>query len=191
MNSKNQNAEIFFHLMKLIRALDEISPNRFLNKIVGAKTACEVHDTVLALQYAANSKELRDTGDKQVHILCEEIRRQAQRLNNFFVMKLFPSSLQQKQSWEHFVLQAVGGKYAFSADGSLEISLLDAELRKSALRVKRIWGPVSSYDGSTIDFEIKLDANQISNFKARLADSRLMQSAIIEVIQEWSGQDKG
>jgi hypothetical protein len=181
---KIQNVEVFSHLMQLVYALDDISPNRFLDMINDALTAGEVYDAVRGLGYAANSKELRDGADEEVHRLCEEIRLQARKLDDLFNITLSPNSPQQKQSWEHFVFRSVGGKYAFQADGSLEISLLHAELRDSKLGVRRTWGRSGSHDKSPIDFQIKLDANQVSDFKRKLAALRSIQAAILEVIKD-------
>ncbi|RFP23002.1 hypothetical protein D0T25_07655 [Duganella sp. BJB488] len=171
--------DTFSRLMALLTALHEISPNRFFNMLRDAANVDEFYNAALALGYAANSKELRDTYEEQVHSLSEDIRREVEELNSFFRIKLFPSSPSQKQSWENFVSRDLGGRYAFRDDGSLEISLLDAKLSDSVLHVKRVWSHVSSFGGSLTDFKIKLDANQVTELRTRLAEVRRIRSGAV------------
>lgn len=178
MNQPIQIAGTFSRLMELLTALHEISPNRFFGRLSQAGSVSEFYDGALELGYAANCKELRDTYEERVHSLCEEIRREIEKLNAFFRIKLFASSPSQMQSWEHRVSRDPGARFAFRSDGSLEVSLLDAELRESTLHVKRVWSHVGSFDGSWTDFNIKLDANQVTELRTRLAEVRRVRSTM-------------
>lgn len=179
MNSPIPITDTFSRLMELLTALHGISPNRFFSLLNQAGSVREFYDGALELAYAANSKELRDTYEEQVHSLAEDIRREVAMLNSFFRIKLFPSSPSQMQSWENFVSRDLGGRYAFRDDGSLEISLLDVELRDSVLHVKRVWSHVSSFGGSWTNFKIKLDANQVAELRTRLAEVRRVRSGAV------------
>ena len=161
---------VFQHL----EALHEISPNGFLFNFKRAKTISELFDLVLELGYAANSKELRDTGDEQVHTLLNDITRQLARLEELFIIKIFPSSCQQKHNWEKSALQKESGRFSFRDDGSLELSLIDSSLHDATLHVKRVWSHVSSFGGSWTDFKIKLDPTQLKEYRAKHAELRLI-----------------
>lgn len=177
MTTDNQIAETLSKIIALGRALDAIEPHRFMHMIMHADTAYALYGVLLEFNYAAQSKELRDTGDERVHALCNEIKRSMQKLDVYLRMTLVPSSPQQKQSWDHAVTTAPGGKYAFRDDGSLEISLLDSALRRGALRVKRIWSHVGDYDGAWTDFTIELHDNQINAFRTKYAAVVSLESA--------------
>jgi len=168
--------DTFSRLMGLLTALHEISPNRFFNMLKDAANVDEFYNAALALGYAANSKELRDTYEEQVHSLAEAIRREIATLDAFFRIKLLPRSPSQKQSWESSSSRDTSARYAFRSDGSLETSLLDAELRDSILHVKRVWSHVGNFDGSWTDFKIKLDADQVTELRTRLAEVRRIRS---------------
>ena len=165
-------AETLASLASLVQALDALEPSYFGRKLAQAGTARDYYDIVLELDYAANSKWLRDTGDERVHHILNDIGSVVDRIDGFFRIKLWPGSTAQNQSWTHAVLRAAGGKYAFRDDGSLEISLLDARLHGETLTVKRIWNHVCNYSGSLTEFEIRLDEQQIAEARARLASLR-------------------
>lgn len=156
-------SETLAGLLKLVQALHAIAPNRFYQKFQEANTAREMYAVALELGYAANCKELRDTGDQQVQSLCEEILLEVAKLDAAFRVKLSPHSPGQKLSWDNAVSKDPAAKYAFRHDGSLEISLLDADLAGSLLHVKRLWNHVCNFDGSWTNFMIKLEAEQVSD----------------------------
>ena len=164
--------------MRLLRQLQEVEPNRFFHKINEATTANEIFEAVLEFHYAANSKELRDTGDRQIHIMLDKISEQAEVLGAFFRIKLFPNSVGQKQSWKTTVSRDPSATYAFRDDDSLEIGLMESALHESTLHVERVWSHVSSFGGSRTNFKIKLDAIQAKEFKARSVEPGLVQRAI-------------
>lgn len=171
--------DTFSRLMALLTALHEISPNRFFNRLRQAASLDEFYGAALELGYAANSKELRDTYDEQVHSLSEDIRREVGKLDAVFRIKLLPGSPSQKQSWENSASRDPSARYAFRSDGSLEISLLDAELRDAILHVKRVWSHVGNFDGSWTNFKIKLDADQVAELRTRLAEVRRIRSGAV------------
>lgn len=165
-------------LMRLVDALHQVSPNRFHAMVKKARTSAEWYDAVLALRYAAGSKELRDTGDGRVHELCEDIRRRAADIDAVFQMKLFPGSPSQQRDWEHALALDDHATYAFRKDGSLEISLLDSDLQGAALHVRRVWNHVCNFTGSWTDFTIELDEAQVADWQARRARLQATQRAI-------------
>lgn len=165
-------AETLALLTSLVQALDAIEPSYFGQKLAQARTARGYYDVILELDYAANSKWLRDTGDERVHRILNDIGAVVDQIDAFFRIRLWPGSTAQNQSWTHAVSRAPGGKYAFRDDGSLEISLLDAGLHGETLSVKRIWNHVCNYSGSLTQFEIRLDAQQVAEVRARLASLR-------------------
>ena len=164
--------------MRLLRDLQEVEPNRFFHKINESTTANEIFEAVLEFHYAANSKELRDTGDRQIHIMLDKISERARELNAFFTMNLFPNSVSQKQSWKTTVSRDPSATYAFRDDDSLEIGLMESELHESTLHVKRVWSHVGSFGGCRANFKIKLDPIQVKEFKARSVEPGLVQRAI-------------
>ncbi|WBS04297.1 hypothetical protein OU994_08470 [Pseudoduganella sp. SL102] len=165
-------------LMQLVEALHRISPNRFHAMVNRAATAAEWYDAVLALRYAANARELRDTGDERVHGLCEEIRRHVARIDDVFQMTLLPASPVQQREWEGALAADGHARQVFRTDGSLHISLLDSDLRGAALHVRRAWNHVCNFTGSWTDFTIGLDEAQAADWQARRARLRAMQEAI-------------
>ena len=159
-------------LAELVHALDWLEPNYLTKQFDQAATARDMHEVILEFSYAANSKALRDTGDERVHQLLNDTLPLTATLRAFFSINLWPASTAQLQSWTHALSTAASGKYAFRDDGSIRISLLDASLHGSTLSVKRIWSHVSNFSGSLTEFELKLDAEQAAEFKARLANLR-------------------
>ena len=169
---QTQIAETLASLGELVHALDWLEPTHFRQQFERAATARDMHEVILALGYAANSKELRDTGDERVHKLLSDILSLISTLRAFFIINLWPASTGQLQSWTHALSSAPGGKYAFRDDGSIRIGLLDASLQGSILSVRRIWTHVSNFSGSLTEVELKLEAEQAAEFKARLASLR-------------------
>lgn len=165
-------ADTLASLAELVHALDWLEPNYFTQHFDQAATARDMHEVVLALGYAANSKALRDTGDDRVHKLLNDILPLTETIRAFFRIDLWPASTAQLQSWTHALSTAPSGKYAFRDDGAIRISLLDADLHGSTLSVRRIWSHVSDFSGSLTGFDLKLDAEQVTQFKARLASLR-------------------
>lgn len=156
-------------LAELVHALDWLEPNYLTKHFDQATTARDMHEVILEFSYAANSKALRDTGDERVHTLLNHILPLTATLRAFFTINLWPSSTAQLQCWKHALSTAPSGKYAFRDDGSIRISLLDADLHGSSLSVRRIWSHVSDYSGSWTEVELKLDAQQVADFNTRRA----------------------
>ena len=165
-------ADTLSSLAELVHALEWLEPNYVTQRFDRAATAGEMHGVILELSYAANSKVLRDTGDERVHKLLNDILSLTATLRAFFTINLWPASTAQLQSWKHALSTAPSGKYAFRDDGSIRIGLLDADLHGLNLSVRRIWSHVSNFSGSVTEFELKLDAEQAAEFKARLASLR-------------------
>lgn len=165
-------------LMQSLEALHQLEPNRFLAMVRKAATAAEWYDAVLALRYAANSKELRDTGDERVHGLCEDILQQVRHINDYFRMKLVPASPRQRRDWDLALAGDPFEQRAFQRDGSIELSLLDADRAGSTLRVRRVWNHVCNFGGSWTTFAIGLDADQFADWQARRARLRTLEQAI-------------
>lgn len=159
-------------LVSLVRALDALEPNYFGQRLAQAGTARDFHDVVLELDYASNSKWLRDTSDERVHRILNDITALVRTIDRFFRISLWPGSTAQNQRWTHALSRDPSARYAVRDDGSLEIGLLDARLHGERLSVKRIWTHVSDYSGSVTAFELQLDAEQVAEFKARLANLR-------------------
>jgi hypothetical protein len=178
MNMQSHVQDTLDEFMRLLRDLQEVEPNRFFYKINESTTANEIFEAVLEFRYAANSKELRDTGDRRIHIMLDKISEQAEVLNAFFRIKLFPNSVSQKQSWKTTVSRDPSATYAFRDDDSLEIGLMESELHESTLHVKRVWSHVGSFGGCRANFKIKLDPIQVKEFKARSVEPGLVQRAI-------------
>jgi len=165
-------ADTLASLAELVHALHWLEPNYLTRDFDQAATAGEMHDVILEFGYAANSKTLRDTGDERVHKLLNQILPLTATLREFFTINLWPASTAQLQSWKHALSTAPSGKYAFRDDGSIRISLLDADLHGLSLSVRRIWSHVSDFSGSLTEFDLKLEAEQAAEFKARLANLR-------------------
>jgi hypothetical protein len=165
-------------LVKLLLVLQSFEPNRFLAQLTDAETLAAWYDVVCRLDYAANSKYLRDTDDERVHALCEEIRVLVRDIDAAFRLRMLPASPSQKQSWESAVAHDPAGKYAFRNDGSLEISLLDARLDGATLHVKRLWNHVCNTEGSWVDFHIKLDETQANTIRRKLATLRAIRATM-------------
>ena len=165
-------ADTLASLAELVHALHWLEPNYLTKHFDQASTARDMHEVILEFSYAANSKTLRDTGDERVHKLLNEILPLTATLRAFFTINLWPSSTAQLQRWKHALSTAPSGKYAFRDDGSIRISLLDADLHGMNLSVRRIWSHVSDFSGSVTEVELKLEAEQAAEFKARLANLR-------------------
>ena len=165
-------ADTLASLAELVHALHWLEPNYLTKHFDQAATARDMHEVILEFSYAANSKTLRDTGDERVHKLLNEILPLTATLRAFFTINLWPSSTAQLQRWKHALSTAPSGKYAFRDDGSIRISLLDADLHGVSLSVRRIWSHVSDFSGSVTEVDLKLDAEQATQFKARLASLR-------------------
>ena len=172
MAMQTQIARTLASLAELVHALDRLEPNYLTRRFDQAATARDMHEVILEFSYAANSKTLRDTGDERVHALLNDILPLTATLGAFFTINLWPASTAQMQSWKHALSKAPSGKYAFRDDGSIRISLLDAELHGLSLSVRRIWSHVSDFSGSQTAVDLKLDPEQIAEFKARLASLR-------------------
>ncbi|QBE62679.1 hypothetical protein [Pseudoduganella lutea] len=178
MNPQADTAAILADLTKLVEALHQVSPNRFHAMVKKAGTAAEWYDAVLALRYAAGSKELRDTDDERVHELCEAIRRHVARIDAYFQMKLVPASPRQQREWEDALTPDLHARHVFRKDGSLEVSLLDSDLQGATLHVRRVWNHVCNFTGSWTEFTIELDKAQAAEWQARRARLQAMQTAI-------------
>ena len=165
-------ADTLASLAELVHALDWLEPNYLTKQFDQAATARDMHEVILEFSYAANSKALRDTGDERVHKLLNDILPLTETIRAFFRIDLWPASTAQLQSWTHALSTAPSGKYAFRDDGAIRICLLDADLHGSTLSVRRIWSHVSDFSGSLTGFDLKLDAEQVTQFKARLASLR-------------------
>lgn len=166
----DQVATIIKEIAKLLYALSDLETNRFMIKFNQAPTTIKVYDAILELEYAANSKELRDTGDDRVHTLCEQIRMQSRKLHTFFRLDLFPNSEQQKLNWTKPFRPDLESKYVFREDGSLQVSVLESELVDSTLHVKRYWSRYGNFDGTRGDFKIQLDVEQAQAFKKKASE---------------------
>lgn len=169
---------IVHDLVGLVEELEHVEPNRFTRMVAGAGSAGALFDAVIALRYAANAKELRDTGDARVHDLCERILVLAGEFFEFMTMRLHPASASQRQSWESAVARTPYNKYALRQDGSVEFSLLETHLGKGVLRVARTWSHVCSFDGSPTDLAIQIDAQQASAVTVRQAQARVLQAVL-------------
>lgn len=178
MQSPYQPVDVLNRLMQLLGDLDAIEPNRFPMLIRNSKSASEVYAAILALGYAANSKELRDTGDDRVHSLCHAIWELVRDLDDVLRMQLLPASRSQAQTWEHTVIRKNELPYAFKENGALEVGMLDAELHGAMLRVKRIWGRYTNVGGSATDFVLKLEASQVAAYRYRRGSVELLRSAM-------------
>ncbi len=164
--------------MQSLEALHRLEPNRFLAMVRKAGTPAEWYDAVLALRYAANSRELRDTGDDRVHQLCEDILRQVRHIDDIFRMTLVPASARQRRDWDLSVARDPLAKYAFRDGGTLEISLLDSSLAGSTLHVQRVWDHVCNFGGSWTGFYITLDPTQAADWQARRTRLHNLEHAI-------------
>lgn len=156
-------------LIKSLRSVQELEPNGYLERIEGAEDIQEFYEFALDLDRAACSKELRDTGDDRVHELLEAIHHHIRILDSIFRMKLLPYAREQLLEWKQSAARDMRAKHAFRDDTSLEISLLDASIQGSRLHVRRVWSHVSNYGGSWTDFNIRLDADQMVEFRRKVA----------------------
>ena len=163
-------ADTLAALAGLLHALDWLEPNYLTKRFDQAATARDLHEVILELGYAANSKALRDTGDERVHKLLNDIVPLTATLSAFFTINLRPASTAQLQSWTHALSSAPSGKYAFRDDGCIRIGLLDATLHGSSLSVRRFWAHVSNFSGSWTGVELRLDAQQVAEFNTRRAN---------------------
>lgn len=186
MHLQTEIEELLTTFVKLLEQLHWHEPNRFLGSIQRAGTVGQWYDVVLGIRSAANSKELRDTDNEQVHKLCNEILGVIKDLDDFFIADVSPRSAEQKNAWLRAVMPAESGQYAFRRDGCIRISLLDATLEGASIRVRRMWTHVCSGPGSTTDFELELDATQTCDIQGgleKLAAAKL-------VIKSWIGQQR-
>jgi hypothetical protein len=177
MSLQIQFQDIRSRIMRSLQALHEREPNRFLSTFAAANTVRAFYAAALALGYAANGKELRDTWDEEVHRLCEDIRTDIAQLDLLFRTTLVPRSPQQRAEWDNTIVAAPGGKYAFRRDGSLEISNLDSDLDGVILHTRRMWNHVCNYDGAITDFSIRLDADQAGEVQSRLEQAQAIRLA--------------
>lgn len=176
MTSQTKFADALFELRILSKALEDISSNPYHERINREGSLEELFDTILVFDYAANSKELRDTRDDRVHALLSQVRHVSKSIYPFFITKIFPVPSRQAHEWQAAVRREPSGKYAFRDDGSIEISLLDATLDDSRLIVKRLWSHVSNFDGTSTNFEIKLDSAQVADVEKRLSELDAIRS---------------
>ncbi len=174
MVTQLQFADARDNLMESLGRLHWLEPNRFEPMLREAKTVRDFYDGALALGYAANAKELRDTWDDRVHSLCIEILVQMNTIDAFFRVKLYPGTPEQEQDWKRSLLRDPSAKYAMRDDGSLEISLLDSKMHESTLHVRRVWSHVSNFGGCLTDFRIKLNQAQTGELRAKLAELRAL-----------------
>jgi hypothetical protein len=184
MNAQTDIADILARLLKLLLALDNIFPSYpYLENFSQALTINEIYDAALMAEgvlRSMGSREPLEYLDYRAPILSDEIRLQVARLDSLCRIKFSPSSPQQKQSWTHTALRDPRAEYGLGDDGSLDISVLDSELRDSVLHVRRIWGRRCEFSGSWTDFKIRLDATQARDFRMKLAELRSVQFAINE-----------
>ncbi len=174
-----QVADLLARLMQQLYELDQLSPNRFPALIEKAGDIGAWYAAMLELNYAANCKELRDTGDDRVHAICVQIRDTVDGFKPFFRVRLLPASPEQQQGWTSMVSREPSGKYAFRDDGSIEVGLLDSTLHGDLLFVGHVWNHVCNFDGSSVSFTIRLDEAQAAQLRTRFAESRLAQQAIM------------
>ncbi|WP_288380572.1 hypothetical protein [uncultured Massilia sp.] len=177
--SEVQLAEEVTRLMHLLRQLSEFASGYFLAKIEAARTIREWYDAVLALDYAANGKELRDTDDERVHALCRQITEVIDWIEPFFRVKLYPCSAAQAQRWKARVARNSLGKYTFRRDGAIEASVMDARLRGDRLWIGRIWADIGSFSGVQVNLRIRLHPSQIADMRSKFAQFRLVQETIM------------
>ncbi|MDN4051779.1 hypothetical protein QPK32_01600 [Massilia sp. YIM B02763] len=177
MTSQNQFADALFELRSLSKALDDISSNPYHERINRQGSLEELFDAILAFDYAANSKELRDTGDERVHALLNEVREVSKSIYPFFVTKICPESSRQAQEWQTAARREPSATYAFQDNGSTEISLLDATLDGSTLIVKRLWSYVSNFDGTWTNLKVGLGPKQVEDLKTKFAELGAIRSA--------------
>jgi len=182
MNTRTEErvAAVLARLTQLLRELDTVSPSRFPALIAQAGEIGEWYAGVLALDYAANSKELRDTDDEAVHSVCLQIRPAVDALAPFFRARLFPRSLEQAQRWRAMAAPESDARFAFRSDDSIEIGLLDSTLSGDQLRVRRVWSHVGNFDGFRIALDIGLDELQATEMQERFANARIAWQTIME-----------
>lgn len=174
----NSNASliepIFSKINQLVVEVYKLEGGRFLSMLKASKTLGERYDAILAFDYAANSKELRDTSDETVHSLLNAVSDAVDSLNSFMRIDFFPASNDQKNMWVNRLIDCPHGKYAFRDNGAIQVSILDSRLAKDTLHIGRIWSHVSDYSGSHVNFTLPLSQQQISEFKER----RILLSAV-------------
>jgi len=155
-------------LKNLLKKLDGLEPNRFLNELNQSDTPLELFNLTLELRYVSQSKHLRDTINPDVHILLNEISSSCKTIFEFFTVSLLPETAQQSKTWRQQVSLDENGKYIFRDDGTIRVCLLSSELKKRVLNVKRIWNHVCNYDGSKISALIELTEKQEKYIKNKL-----------------------
>ncbi|WEF30635.1 hypothetical protein [Pseudoduganella chitinolytica] len=164
-------------LMAQARALHEACPIGYLRQLEEATTARQFHDVASALCYAANSKELRDGAEDEVHFWCHEIWLQCRQLREALTIRLVPGTVQQHGAWQRAIARAAASEYQFEREGILEANLLDVELHGAALRVVRRWVHAGQ-TGESARFDLALDPVQAEAVRARLATAVEMQGWI-------------
>jgi hypothetical protein len=168
MRQKIDITAALVEIIDLLSAIEAISPNRFLRTLEDIKCPRKIFEFTLELEYAANSKELRDTSDGNVHDLLNRISLRIEKFKSFFILNLYPSSIEQSEGWKKVIGQDSYAKRAFREDGSIRLGLLDSSLKEKVLHIQRIWDG-GSYYGSYTNFKIIVDPAQGDDFQYRFA----------------------
>lgn len=150
-----------------LAAAEALEPNRFRAQLRAAGTLVDQYLAICRLGYAAGSKELRDTSDPRVHESCDRLQSAIDAVDALVLGRLQPQDPAEAAAWRTACLAVPGGRHFQYDDGRLVVLLLDAEFGPDALlRVRRLWSPVSSSDGTATDLAIRL--SQPGPVRARL-----------------------
>ncbi|AXA92020.1 hypothetical protein [Massilia sp. YMA4] len=163
--------------MAQTRALHDVCPIGYLRRLEEAGTARQFYDVTSALSYAANSKELRDGADDDVHFWCNEIWQQCRLLDETLTIKLVPGTVQQHDAWKKAIKRTEQREYRFEEEGILKANLLDIDLHGSSLCVVRRWVHAGQ-TGESARFVIPLDPLQAEEVRTRLLSAVEMQAWI-------------
>jgi hypothetical protein len=168
MNHQLDITESLVELISLLSVLQSIESNRFLSKFGDIKCPIALLGLTRELDYAANSKELRDTGNPQVHQLLNQITLKIEKFRSFFFVNLYPNSTAQRMRWSREIADERTAARVIRADGSFQLHLLDTRIKQGFLEV----GPRSSFmitDEFSMKLKIDLDADQTQEVKKKLA----------------------
>ncbi|HEY4273924.1 MAG TPA: hypothetical protein VGM68_00440 [Rhizomicrobium sp.] len=152
--------------LKTVEGLQEAS--RFRRALVAAPTIAEQYLAICRLGYAADSKELRDTADPQIHAALDRLSNTVRAIDRIVLFRLAAVDAAQQKVWQA-LCEAADASMLLHDNGVIHCLLLGADIADDTFRVRRVWNSLSNSDGKDVDLILPLHRSQIGALRPRLA----------------------
>jgi hypothetical protein len=160
----NENFQWFID--QFYKLLTELEPHDqaarfFLRDLDAAQNRQQQHLVITHISYAANSKELRDSGSSQAWRICDQLTELEKKFEALVTFDLSPESPQQKENWLKALKSSEISRpeWAF-VDLRIRFGLLFCELKASELNPVRIWNSLCNYGGQALNARLTLSPKQ-------------------------------